>query len=296
MGFKNILSKVRRVFLCNKSERKPSLDIVSIPITTSFTSNNKLKRRGFCHLKHYTQRKKTLTTLKGHPTNVRRVDISDALPGLTDTERKYIREKASSDAIHLLGLQSHPPTSPPSPTESTTPSLKPASREPSEALLNAASKDLPSTLPTPPRRTHNENSPPAVRLQTMRTHPETNLISQIDSLKSSQPKPDTKINESFMTLNLEFDWEEKKDLPDTPRTLSLCGDGEGFETQSTTGGTSAANSPVAATKMGPFAGAKGGHVVSVTAKKAVDSSFGDSSDSEVEAYELTQRSPLVGKV
>jgi hypothetical protein len=75
---------------------------------------------------------------QGSPTNVRRVDISDALPGLTDAERKNIREKASSDAIYLLSLQSQPTTSPPSPTSS---SLGNISRESSEPLLNAASKD-----------------------------------------------------------------------------------------------------------------------------------------------------------
>ena len=34
-------------------------------------------------------------------------------------------------------------------------------------LLNAASKDLPTSVPTPPRRTHNENSPPAMRMKSM---------------------------------------------------------------------------------------------------------------------------------
>ncbi|KAL5118137.1 hypothetical protein ACEQ8H_003972 [Pleosporales sp. CAS-2024a] len=107
----------------------------------------------------------------GEPTDVRKVDISESLPGLTDAQRKYIREKASSDAIHLLSLQSHPHTSPPSRTTSLTSCASPrlsSSHEPSEPLLNAASQHLPTALPTPPRRMHHESSPPATRMKSMR--------------------------------------------------------------------------------------------------------------------------------
>lgn len=104
------------------------------------------------------------------------MDVSETLPGLTDAERKYIREKASSDAIHLLAIQSNPPSqpinSPLSPIASHSPSVTtysiPISREASISLLNAASQGLPDTLPTPPRRTHHEDSPPPARMKSTR--------------------------------------------------------------------------------------------------------------------------------
>ncbi|KAF1846700.1 uncharacterized protein K460DRAFT_406892 [Cucurbitaria berberidis CBS 394.84] len=220
MAFKDIITKLRRAVLCcSKRKSKISLDI-------------------------------------GHPTDVRRVDISDALPGLTDAERKYIREKASSDAIHLLGLQSHPPshpaTSPSSPTDSCSPSLAPtsimSSREPSVALLNAASKDLPSSLPTPPRRQHHENSPPAARMKTMwdstrrlsnSSSCHSGLYEKIEEIKGLDEDKDT--SESFTTLNLEFHFEEKKDRSsESPKTLSFT---EGFEEQDTMGGHSQVTTP-----------------------------------------------------
>ncbi|KAI4672576.1 uncharacterized protein J4E78_001077 [Alternaria triticimaculans] len=47
----------------------------------------------------------------GGPTDVRVIDVSDFLPGLTYHERKQIREEASSGALRLQSLQSHPPLS-----------------------------------------------------------------------------------------------------------------------------------------------------------------------------------------
>ncbi|KAF2032696.1 hypothetical protein EK21DRAFT_60281, partial [Setomelanomma holmii] len=235
----------------------------------------------------------------GSPTNVHRIDISDATSGLTDAERKYIREKASSDAIHLLGLQSQPPshpaTSPTSRTESPSPSLGPASRlacrEPSEALLNAASKDLPSALPTPPKQRHNESSPPAAHMKSMweisrrlsssssATHD--GLYEKLERVKGGQTEAKG-LNESFMTLNLEFDWEDKKHSSDTPRTLSLS---KGLEMQDTVGGQSKHSSPVA-TKTTPI------QKNPVNQRAITSTSLADSSDSESDmAFE--EASPLV---
>ncbi|KAF3039499.1 hypothetical protein E8E12_003403 [Didymella heteroderae] len=216
MAFKDVISKIRRSLLCcSKRERKCSLDI-------------------------------------GSPTDVRRVDISDALPGLTDTERKYIREKASSDAIHLLGLHSHPPshppsrpaTSPPSPEHSLRhePDSAMCSREPSMALLNAASKDLPDAIPTPPRQTHPPSSPPSARMKSMWAGAKrlSNSSSCRDSLYSKIGDGERAHELSMMTLNLDSEFESSgcRKRADSPRTLSL---GSGFETQDTVGGHSDAS-------------------------------------------------------
>jgi hypothetical protein len=94
MAIKDIISKIKRSILCcSRREEKCTLDIVGLPDATVMTH--------------------VLTQKQGAPTNVRRVDVFDALPGLTDAQRKYIREKASSDAIHLLGLQSRRSTDTP---------------------------------------------------------------------------------------------------------------------------------------------------------------------------------------
>jgi hypothetical protein len=181
---------------------------------------------------------------QGFPTDVRRIDISDTLPGLTDAQRKHIREKALNDAIRLSSIQSLSATSPLSRTSS---SLAFMSCEPPEALLNAASKDLPSTLPTPPRHTHNPNSPPTVRMRSMwenteklsihtsRSSSTTSHADMCEKLARAGDHPPRNqeskgLNESFRTLNLEFDWEDKTV---SPRTISLS---EGFEVADTTGG------------------------------------------------------------
>ncbi|KAL6710009.1 hypothetical protein ACN47E_009800 [Coniothyrium glycines] len=263
MPLKKVIFKVRRALLCcSKRDSKTSLDI-------------------------------------GSPTDVRRVDISDALPGLTDAERKYLREKASSDAIYLLGIQSHPPsnsaTLPPSPTASHSPSLATtsaiSSREPSVALLNAASKDLPNALPTPPRHTHHEDSPPTSRMKSMwdsskrrstgskrlnstPASPE-GLYRKLEQLQSSETETKSPA-ESTRTLNLEFGADDNKAAVDSPRTLSLT---EGFEMQDTVGG-----------KQVPAAR---GLVV----KKAIEATdLGDSSESEDGSFAASEQKRLVPKV
>ncbi|KAF9694379.1 hypothetical protein EKO04_007527 [Ascochyta lentis] len=225
MTFKDIVSKVQlSILCCIGRERKRSLDI-------------------------------------GSPTDVRHVDVSDTLPGLTNTERQYIREKASNDAIRLLSLQSHPPsqspsqptTSPPSPEHlfQHEPSSAMSSREPSMALLNAASKDLPDAIPTPPPQAHSHTSSPSARMKGMWDDVKrlSNSSSCRDSLYSKIE--DNSINNekkprdsSFMTLNLELGPESpsSKTRSDSPRTLSLA---SGFETQDTIGGYARAAAPIA---------------------------------------------------
>ncbi|KAH3946825.1 hypothetical protein HBH53_124580 [Parastagonospora nodorum] len=175
----------------------------------------------------------------GSPTNVRKVSISSALPNLTDSQRKFLREKASSDTIRLLSI---PHTSPPSPTGSHTPthSTPRTSHEPSSPLLNAASKGLPSILPTPPRHKHADSSPPAARMpgmkHTSRSRSPARRLSF--SSASSQTTEHSALfdrlpprgRESMMTLNLEFAWEAGVE---TPRTMSLS---EGFREVKTVGG------------------------------------------------------------
>jgi hypothetical protein len=83
-------------------------------------------------------------------------------------------------------------------------------------------------------------------------------------------------NESFATLNLEWDWEEKKDRSDSPRTLSLT---EGFEMQETVGGN----------KID-----EGKRMKNVTIRRAVHATeMGDSSDSEVDSFITQEQKPLV---
>jgi hypothetical protein len=82
--------------------------------------------------------------------------------------------------------------------------------------------------------------------------------------------------ESFRTLNLDFDWEEKKDRVDSPRTSSLT---EGFEMQDTVGGKEVS---------------KGRTLKNVTIRRAVQATeIGDSSDSEVDSFITQEQKPLV---
>ncbi|KAF1839499.1 hypothetical protein BDW02DRAFT_486894 [Decorospora gaudefroyi] len=244
MTFKSTILKLRHSLLCcNKHERRPSLDIVRLPYPAPPT----------LHQKPPTNQS------QGSPTNVRHIDISDALPGLTETQRAHIREKASADAIRLLSLHSHPPTAPPSPTNPSTASS--SLREPSTTLLNAASKDLPHSVPTPPRRTHKEDSPPAIRMRSMWES------EKKDSREATGERETSGRNASFSTLNLEFfDWEDDK--KEGAGSGSLC---DGIEALDTVGGHEEG-------KMGR--GLEGGE--------------GDeSSDSEADSFVVGERKPLV---
>ncbi|KAJ4366042.1 hypothetical protein N0V95_000268 [Ascochyta clinopodiicola] len=117
-----------------------------------------------------------------------------------------------------------------------------SSREPSMALLNAASKELPDALPTPPPQAHPHTSSPSARMKGMwdgvkrlsnSSSCRDSLYSKIEdnSINNEKKLRDT----SFMTLNLELGSESpsSKIRSDSPRTLSLA---SGFETQDTIGG------------------------------------------------------------
>jgi hypothetical protein len=82
--------------------------------------------------------------------------------------------------------------------------------------------------------------------------------------------------ESFRTLNPDFDWKEKKDRADSPRTLNLT---KGFEMRDTVGGKEVS---------------KGRTLKNVTIRRAVQATeIGDSSDSEVDSFITQEQKPLV---
>jgi hypothetical protein len=83
-------------------------------------------------------------------------------------------------------------------------------------------------------------------------------------------------DESFVTLNLEWDWEERKDRTDSPQTLIVT---EGFKIQDTVGGNEAG---------------KERNVKNITIKRAVQATkIGDSGDSEVDSFVTGEQKPFV---
>jgi hypothetical protein len=112
------------------------------------------------------------------------------------------------------------------------------------ALLNAASKDLPDAVPTPPRQTHPPTSPPSARLKGMWDGAKrlSSSSSCRDSLYSKIGDHEKPQDSSFMTLNLDFESPSAKKRPDSSKTLSLA---SGFETQDTVGGHADSNTPIA---------------------------------------------------
>ncbi|KAG9377971.1 hypothetical protein A1F94_011087 [Pyrenophora tritici-repentis] len=83
------------------------------------------------------------------------------------------------------------------------------------------------SVATPPHHTHKEDSPPAMRMKNM-WHSERRYSS--DSSGEDEVPYKTlhkKAGESAMTLNSEWDWEDKKERADSPRTLSLTGKDRG---------------------------------------------------------------------
>lgn len=206
--------------------------------------------------------------------------------------RKYIREKASNDAIRLLSLQSHPPTQPPSPHSVAHSGF--TSREPSQTLLNAASTDLPPSLPTPPMQKHGDTSVPACRMKSMweRTR---RLSSSLASHNSSVEYHDLDVDgkarkggdedEGVTMLNLDLDFKDQKSINlDSP--VSVCPSAksvEGFEEQDLVGGTLAATP----SKTSIFKSA-------AAAKAIRDTGLVESSDSEEEmVVDGEERKPLV---
>lgn len=100
------------------------------------------------------------------------------------------------------------------------------------------------------------------------------LYEKLEELKGAEAE-EKGLTESFVTLNLEFDCDDKKDgdRPESTRTLSLT---EGFEMQDTKGGST---QPVAK---------------SLVIKKAIDATeLCDSSDSEEDSFVAGEHSPLV---
>lgn len=85
------------------------------------------------------------------------------------------------------------------------------------------------------------------------------------------------LNESSMTLNLEFDWEDKKGDAESLHTLNLS---EGFEMQDAVGGHHGADlkTPGSAGKIG---------------KVRKSASLAESSGSEVDSLVMGEKSPLV---
>jgi hypothetical protein len=290
MAPNTIMMKLRRALLCcSKREEKVSLDIVSFAVSQSTC------RILQNHMQVPGSPQAQLTTHQGYLTNARKVDIISSLPGLTDAERVFFREKAlGSSAIHLLNQQSQPPfhpsTSAPSPTDSPSTS-RVSSREPSMAILNAASADLPATLPTPPRQRHAECSPPAARMKTMRERADSpsasvSIAGNDDSLyETPPPRMQKGLSESLTALNLDFDWSSNKTSSEAAslRTINLS---EGFEMQDTMGGhSSQTSSPAAALKT---------LASKQRIKRAITTvSFAESSDSEVDSLVVQESSPLV---
>lgn len=113
------------------------------------------------------------------------------------------------------------------------------------ALLNAASKDLPDAVPTPPRQTHPPSSSPSARMKSMWAGGKrlSSSSSCRDSLYSKIDDGEKANESSMMTLNLDFEFESLhgRKRTDSPRTLSLA---SGFETQDTVGGHSDVNMPI----------------------------------------------------
>ncbi|CAI9632412.1 unnamed protein product [Alternaria burnsii] len=124
----------------------------------------------------------------GGPTNVRVIDISDSLPGLTDSQRKQIREEASSGALRLQSMEPQPLTSRPSSKHSDTrhPHIPTntlgslsyntetishhsftgvSPEEHVVAPLNTAPKDLSSNVSASRRRRRQDYSPTATRMK-----------------------------------------------------------------------------------------------------------------------------------
>lgn len=111
------------------------------------------------------------------------------------------------------------------------------------------------------------------------------LYEQLERVKGEQSESKG-LDESIMTLNHEFDWEDKKHSSETPRTLSLS---EGFEMQDTMGGgaQSHSESPVA-TKTTPM------RENPIIQRAITSTSLAESSDSD--SYESFEGARLLVKI
>ncbi|KAF2873357.1 hypothetical protein BDV95DRAFT_339447 [Massariosphaeria phaeospora] len=285
MPFKNLMIRIRRVLLCFPEERKHSLEI-------------------------------------GFSTDVRKMDVGETIPGLTEEEKRIIREKASTDAIRLVSLASHPPTQAPCSPPSTISTTAPSSREPSQTLLNSASSNLPALLPTPPRQKHSDASPPTYRVKSMwertrrlsaslgssphhghhaggyqeleREEQEANpvVVENVAQVGEECGKED----EAIAMLNLDLSYDDKDGGLgfDVESPVSVSGSGKsvrGFEVQDVVGGDAYLPSPSHMQTVSPKPKAR-----VVFANPVVRDVEGDSSasDSDAEsAVAVAERSPLV---
>ncbi|KAF2798997.1 hypothetical protein K505DRAFT_371280 [Melanomma pulvis-pyrius CBS 109.77] len=264
MTFKDIMSKVGRIMLCGgKDEKRHSLEI-------------------------------------GSPMDVRHLDVGNAMPGLSNDEIKMIREKSSHDVIRLLSLQSHPPTQPSSPSTPfppylpCDPSSQPPSPTPSATLLNNASVNLPTTLPTPPPQKHSDTSPPSFRMKSMwaRTRRLSSLGSHHGGYKElNTTKEGDETGVLMVDLGTdqgtELDIDVKEVKLESPvsrkNTLSL----DGFKSQDTVGG--AENEE----KIHVVKGGSKTKTKEIFNDDAAECSSSDSGESSATVVAIAERSPLV---
>jgi hypothetical protein len=168
MGFKSAVNKLKRTLLCcRKEKKKPLLKIVHIVWL------------------HEPRIPSSADPPQGPSTDVRRMDITEGMPDLTEAEyvfnqpfalppepaplsrtaslalssiicntntphsAKLIQEKATTDAYRLLSLQSHPPTQPTTPSSfpPTNPFASTSALSTPDPFASAAASS--THLPTP---------------------------------------------------------------------------------------------------------------------------------------------------
>ncbi|KAF2121411.1 hypothetical protein BDV96DRAFT_211574 [Lophiotrema nucula] len=264
MTFKNIMAQFRRAILCCSTDKgKRSLEI-------------------------------------GSPTDVRHVEIDLCMPHLSEEQRQLIHKAAPTDARQMISLQSHPPTQPPSVFPSAPSSMPPSlasSREPSATLLNAASKGLPTNLPTPPRQKHSDSNLPAsagMKVKSIWEHTR-KFSGSIGSrtshngyrdLNSATKSIQEEENEGLVMPMLELDFEDKElDSPVSLKsTIEVPLNSDGFESQDVNGG-SVHSSPAKSTKSAKAVMSNKSRII--VGGTEIDMGEGSSSDEEAE------RKPLV---
>ncbi|KAF9739261.1 hypothetical protein PMIN06_007392 [Paraphaeosphaeria minitans] len=282
------------------------------------TTVNNIKRNLLCCRK---EKKKPLLKI-GPTTDVRRMDITEGMPDLTEADAKLIQEKATHDAYRLLSLQSHPPTQPttPLPTTPTDPfaSSSALSPAPTDPFASAAPSAAASTTHLPsPSSAHsrsrlnanpNPNQHPAGAESTGEKEGEggvgkkiwdrTRRLSGLSRRSSTRSAalytPSRRRDEPAAGVVIELEdsqrYEEEKDALDTKAgaSVTVSGIGKGFEVVGTVGGTPTKEGKV---KAGAGAGAPGrGRVVSSPLiERAGNAGHFDRESSEDEV----ERRPLV---
>lgn len=108
------------------------------------------------------------------------------------------------------------------------------------------------------------------------------LYEKLERVKREE-KEGKDLNESFPTLNLDFDWQDQKASSESPQTLSLT---EGFEMQDTIGGHCENTSPVVS-KTSPL------QKNPVIQRAVTSTSLAESSASSEDEFVVAENSPLV---